>query len=47
MTSWRLEEGIDKMGLGMVHILVKWGLVLGEAMGSKMDGDDQHWSRSW
>ena len=41
-----IGRGIDKMGSGMVHIWVKWGLVLGEVMGNKMDRGDPHWSRS-
>ena len=36
MISQRLGEGIDKMGLGMVHILVRWELVQVEVMGNRM-----------
>ena len=39
MISQRLKEGIDKMGLEMVCILVMWGLVQVEVMGNRMGED--------
>ena len=44
--SQKLGGQIHRMELGMVHILVKQGLVQGEAMGNRMGEGGQCWSRS-